>query len=238
MSCDILGRPPPLKRERRPAATVAANLENGTWNAQQYQPASPGKQAALVREYLAALRMTRFVDMAPLVAAGVGWPAITSAVPVHATVKVTGPSFEFSDSGRSAYVMPVRTISLLGPEAADPLEAIRDGWIVDLIAFHPAHPDLWALRHGSADWLGAVEPQYADSDAVPVWRSPLGWLQAGCRGVVLLSRERISRYRILSGLGSIVAEDARHAAELQSILAHSWSAPRVIVGAQEGRRAA
>jgi hypothetical protein len=181
--------------------------------------------------------MTRFADMAALVAAGVGWPAITNAVPVHATVKVTGPSFEFSDSGRSAYVMPVRTISLLGPEGADPIEVIRDGSIVDLIAFHPAHPDLWALRHGLANWLGAVEPQYLDPDPVPVWRTPLAWLRAGCRGLVLLG-DRASQYRILTLLHSIVAEDDGHAAELRCLLARPWPVPQVVSSQAEVRHAA
>jgi hypothetical protein len=78
---------------------------------------------------------------------------------------------------------------------------------------NPAAPDRWALRRGIASWLGACEPQYLDPDPVPVWRTPLGWLRAGCRGLVLLTEDKTDRYRCLSMLGSIVAEDQAHTAD-------------------------
>jgi hypothetical protein len=202
-------------------------------------PQNPYQKQALSREHLTALYSTRFADLAPLVAVGIRWETIATAVPAFARIRVSNDAttFEPDESGGGAFIVPVRVENPITPEAFDPVRAVRDGAIVDLAGFHPHHPDRWALRRDVAEWLGAIEPQYLDPEPVPIWRSPLSWLRADCRGLVLLG-DRASQYRILSGLCSIVAEDAQHAAELQSILAQPWSAPRVIVGVQETRHAA
>jgi hypothetical protein len=236
MSPQDRGRPPPENEKRRPGQE-AADLKNGTWNASQYRPASLGRQATLGREYLAALRMTRFADLAPLVAAGVSWETIATAAPALARIRVSkGITFEPDDDGGGAFIVPVRVESPITPETFDAATAVRDGAIIDLVAFHPLHPDRWALRRDVAEWLGAIEPQYLAPDPVPVWRSPLSWLQAGCRGIVLLSRERISQYRVLSGLGEVVAEDLQHAVELRCIVERPWSAPPVTALRTEAHR--
>jgi len=200
---------------------------------------SQALKSALTREYFNALRCTRFTSLTPLLVAGVSWRAITDAVPAHARITVSKDLFDFEGEGGSAFIVPARVESPLTPEATDPVETVRVGAIVDLIAFHPDHPARWALRTGAAEWLGAVEPQYLEPQPVPLWRTPLRWLQAGCRGLVLLSRERESEYRILSGLRVIVAEDQQHAAELRQQLGQPWPMPRVMVGpSREVRRAA
>jgi hypothetical protein len=239
MSPQDRGRPPPENEKRRPGQE-AADLENGTWNASQYRPASLGRQATLGREYLAALRMTRFADLAPLVAAGVSWETIATAAPALARIRVSkGITFEPDDDGGSAFIVPVRVESPITPETFDAATAVRDGAIIDLVAFHPLHPDRWALRRDAAEWLGAVEPQFIGPPAVRVWRTPLDWLRADCEGIVLLSRDRPGQYRILSGLCRIVAEDAEHAAELRRLLAHPWTSPPVLIANhREARHAA
>jgi|SRR5690242_7910343 len=190
----------------------------------------------LVEEYHRALLATRYDDLHPLIAAGVTWETIAKIVPANTQITLGGATYEPDPDGGAAYLIPVRVDNPLTPEAADPPEAVRSGAIIDLLAFHPAHPYRWALRRDAAEWLGPIEPQYLDPEPVEVWRTPLRWLQAGCHGLVLLSSERESQHRILSGLGSIVAEDHHHAAELRSVLNHSWSTPPVIV--REVRRAA
>jgi hypothetical protein len=57
-----------------------------------------------------------------------------------------------------------------------------------------------------------------------IWRSPLHWLGNDCRGLVLLSRDRRDRYRVLTSLDAIVAEDEDHAAELRKLLQQPWLA--------------
>ena len=190
----------------------------------------------LCRKYRAALRSTRFADLAPMVGAGVGWRAITCVVPAFATIRVTGGIFEFDESGGDAFVVPVRIENPITPEAFDPATAVSNGAIVDLVAFHPLHPDRWVLRRDAAEWLGAVEPQHLDPEPVTIWRSPMSWLQAGCLGLVLLGDQN-SRYGILSLLHSIIAEDGQHAAELRRELARPWPVPQVI-SPREARRAA
>jgi len=188
---------------------------------------------------MTALRSTRFADLVPLVTAGVGWGAIADVAPAHALIRVSqDTAFEPDEEGGHAFVIPVRVESTVTPEAFDPAAAVRDGGAVDLVAFHPAKPHRWALRCGNAEWLGAIEPQYLAPDSVRVWRTPLAWLQAGCRGIVLLSPERVSRYRTLSCLHSIVAEDLEHASELRRILERPWPAPQVITLQTEARHAA
>jgi hypothetical protein len=97
--------------------------------------------------------------------------------------------------------------------------------------WHPLFPRTWAVRTGAADVLGLVEPQYCDPEPVEIWRGPLNWFRAGCRGLVLLSREPVDVYRVLSQCGGgIVAEDKVHAKELTAALDHPWPHPPVIVG--------
>src|SRR5215475_141995 len=150
----------------------------------------------LVQEYRRALLATRYEDRQPLVAAGITAEALAAIVPAKAQITVDGETYEPDPDGGAAYLIPVRADSRLTPEAADPPEAVRSGAIIDLLAFHPAHPYRWALRRDSAEWLGAIPPQYLEPEPVEVWQSPLDWLRAGCRGIVILSRDAASAHRI------------------------------------------
>jgi hypothetical protein len=169
-------------------------------------------------------------DLRPLLAAGISPRTIAMVTPAFSRIAVDGYTYQPDPAGGAAIVLPVRVESWVTPEAADPLKTLRDGAIVDLLAFHPAFPLRWALRRDAAEWLGALEPQYLDPETVCVRRSPLAWLRAGCRGLVVLSPEPAARYRILAECrGGILAEDNEHAAELMATLAWPRSAPRVIV---------
>ena len=197
-------------------------------------------KSALVAEYNSALHKTRFDDLRPLIAAGVTGLAIGRSPPAAARIVVADDVFEFDeDAGAAAFVMPVRMECATIPEAADPVCTVANGEVVDLVGFHPLHPDRWALRRGTAEWLGAIEPQHMGPAAVRIWRSPMAWLRADCDGLVLLSNDRRDQCRTLSFCSTIIAEDAQHAIELRRILELPWSAPPVIVGSREaGRRAA
>src|SRR5258708_7102628 len=157
--------------------------------------------ADLAREYVAALRATRFHDLAPLVSAGVPWRAIAMAAP--AFTKITAAkdgTFHPDPDGRGAYVVPARLDNPLTPEAADPDAVVAAGAIVDLVALHPRAPDRWVTRTGAAEWLGAIEPQSLDPEAIHVRRSPMAWLRAGCNGIVVLAHHSADAYPILAGL--------------------------------------
>jgi hypothetical protein len=184
----------------------------------------------LADEYRRSLRKTGSDDLRPLMAARVTQETIDAVAPVMARITVAGATYHPDPDGGLAYLIPVRVDNPLTPEAADPVHTVRSGDIVDILSMHPAHPRRWALRRDAAEWLGAIEPQYLNPDPVCVWRSPLGWLRAGCHGLVILSRERAGAYRILAGCqGGIIAEDAEHAAKLHGILTQPWPAPQIIV---------
>ena len=229
----------PLKAPRtegsRGANRPGVDFRGQQKSAPTYHNPSP-KQRTLAREYWCALQSTRFTDLAPLPQAGVGGPGLAVG-PALACVRVANETFVFDDEAASAFVIPVRVENHITPEVSDPVQTVRDGKIVDLVAFHPAHSHCWALRYGSAEWLGAIEAQYLDPEPVPVWRSPLSWLRADCRGLLLLG-DRASQYRILTLLNSIVAEDERHAAELRCVLARPWPVPQVVSSQAEVRHAA
>lgn len=186
--------------------------------------------ADLAAEYRAALLATRREDLRTLLAAGIGLQTIAALVPGVARITVAGSTYQPDPTGGAAFLLPVRVDHPLTPEAPDPVNVVRAGAIVDLLAFHPAHQFRWALRRDDGEWLGAIEPQYLDPEPVPVWRSPLAWLRSGCCGLVILSSTPADLYRILTSChGGIVAEDEEHASELRAALARPFPVPPIIV---------
>ncbi len=181
----------------------------------------------IVEEYLVALRRTRFADLGPLRKAGVGGPGLAIG-PAIAAIRTSDGRFELDPEGDArAFIVPIRIGNPISPEASDPVQAVREGEILDLLAFSRSYPMRWALRTGNATWLGAIEPQFLMPEPVPVWRNTLAWLRNDCRGLVLLSHERSEQYRALTVCDAIVAEDERHATELREVLDHPWLAPPV-----------
>ena len=135
-----------------------------------------------------------------------------------APMRIDGELYQPAD-GRLAIITPVRVYDFFSPESPNPCADCRLGSIVDLVAWDIRYPDRWALRTGNAEWLGCIEPQYLKPKSVPIRRSVVSWFQAGCTGLVLLSRSRLDQYRILMNCcGGIIAEDAAHHAELRRIL--------------------
>src|SRR4051812_28833629 len=92
------------------------------------------------------------------------------------------------EDGPPVFITPVFVDYPDTPESPCPAQATRFGDLVDLVAWDPRHPHAWALRCGAAEWLGSIEPQYMEPPPAPIHRGPLGWLLAGCRGLVILAR--------------------------------------------------
>src|SRR3989442_105367 len=97
-------------------------------------------------EYLSALRATTFADLQPLFNAGVGAQAIAMADPAISRVTISGASYQLDPDGGIAWVIPVRVDDPVTPECVDPSEAVSEGAVIDLLAFHPSRPYRWALR--------------------------------------------------------------------------------------------
>jgi hypothetical protein len=136
--------------------------------------------------------------------------------------------YEPDPDGIAVFVTPVLTHYPDTPESLDPESAVRCGALVDLVAWHPKCPNRWRLRTGAATWAGAIPPQLCNPDPVRIWRTPLGWFQADCTGLCLLSSDRPESFRILSAcVGGILPEDERHKHEIKRLLERPWPAPEV-----------
>jgi hypothetical protein len=147
--------------------------------------------------------------------------------------RITGGLYEPDQAGKIAFLTPVLTHYPDTPESPQTWGACRVGNLIDLIAWHPRHPDRWALRTGDATWLGSIEPQYAVPPPVAIRRSPLSWLQSDCDGLVILARDSSEVYRLLSNcVGGIIADDALHARELREFLERRRPLPKVTVALQ------
>jgi hypothetical protein len=177
----------------------------------------------LIKEYLGSMRKMRLEDARQLMQQhGVPLRAIAAVCPAPTRVALDGDDrYKPNPAGAPAWVIPVCAVDPEMPEIIetdDPLGIVSLGPIVDLLAFHPAAPNRWALRLGLAGALGAIEPQYLDPVSVPAHRDVTAWLRSGCRGIVLLTRDAFKARRILAQVATIEAEDGQHAAELAALL--------------------
>jgi hypothetical protein len=166
------------------------------------------------REYLDLMRRMPFAEAERLANDfGVPWRAITATVPVPTRVRFADKAqslYEPAEDGGAAFVIPATCCDprrLEEIEAVEPLDVVRTGAVVDLVAFHPECRNQFALRTGAAVVLGSVEPQYLEPDRVPVWADVGDWLRASCRGIILLTRDGHQKGRILRRLESIEAQD-------------------------------
>lgn len=143
-------------------------------------------------------------------------------------VSISNGLYAPAPNGDVVVVTPVRLERGTTPQSRRPRIFSQWGPIVDLVAWHPSAPEQMALRVGAATWLGCIEPQYLEPEAVLIHRSALDWLRAGRSGLVLLSDEPADQYPILAGcLGGLVAADEAHARTLRRALACPWRAPTV-----------
>ena len=198
-------------------------------------PASPDAEEVemidLVGEYCAAMRRM------PLSAAqelhstfDIPWRSIAAACPVPTRARFTDKArslFEPDEDGGAVWVIPATCVDPARPEeieAVDPLDVVRTGPIVDLVAFHPDRRNRFALRIGHAVVLGAVEPQCCEPARVKVWSDIGDWLREGCHGIVLLTPDDHQRGRILRRIESI---EAAQPAQVKAWLAlPEYPAPR------------
>jgi hypothetical protein len=144
--------------------------------------------------------------------------------------------YEPVEAGPRAFITPILVHEPLSPETNCPAQACRFGELVDLVAWDLKHPHAFALRVGSAEWIGSYEPQFMGPDAVPVHRGVLEWLQSSCRGIVLLSRDPRSQYRTLANIQRVEVRDEAHAAELRCVLEQPWPIPPITIANRRERR--
>jgi hypothetical protein len=126
--------------------------------------------------------------------------------------------FEFESKGRSPWMCE-------GEQAV--LFLVRDAYsrAVDIVAWDPK-----TNRLGS--WLGAAFALGQGlifaarlSDGLLVHRTPVEWLCAGGKGIVIFNHNMARSY--LADVGPLVVENPRHRRELAAALAHPL--PRILV---------
>lgn len=161
----------------------------------------------LIDEWDAALRRLQHCSAADL-AHGVQVFRIPASVFRHnlvglASVIVDGEQYQPHETGVPAFITP----------------AFEGDRLIDLVAWHPASPDRWALRYGVADRLG--EPEW---ETCRVWRSVFNWLRAGADGIVPL------RPSALHWIDSetLIAEDNEHRRTLIRDLMKPRDLPRIV----------
>lgn len=147
-----------------------------------------------------------------------------------ARIEIDKEIFNLAQSGQEAFVVPVR----VDPEARAvdidhpaPVEAVLFGDTIDLVAFRLDDPRWFATRTGNAPTLG--QAMFADAEPTNVWRGPLAWLQARCRGIVPLSRDPVELRATLMRVGPIVAEDIDHGREIDKLLSRPLPCPPIFV---------
>ncbi len=125
--------------------------------------------------------------------------------------------FDFAEDGAPAAVL----------EAFD-----ADGETsLDLVAWPLHDPATFATALGRAGGLGLWQVNnpatYHGGRPLPVWRTPLAWLQARCHGAVVLDPLSAPGW-LASAPGLIAGEDIAHARELARLL-HPYVDPSRIV---------
>ena len=124
----------------------------------------------------------------------------------------------FYDHGRFDFVLPkdreaepAAVIEALGADAATP---------IDLIAWPLHAPDRFASLFGDALLLGIDRvgnaATYFAGQPLQLFKTPLAWLQARCRGAVII--EPYGGSEVLQrALGRVAGEDIAHARTIQKL---------------------
>ena len=124
--------------------------------------------------------------------------------------------FDFAPDGFDAAVCEVRD---------------TDGeTVVDLLAWSVDDPHRWWTAVGAGVVLGeawAANPNTGlCGEPLRIFRTPLGWLQGDCAGIVLLDPARAGRW-LLDAARTVAAEDRSHAAEVHGLM--KAAGPKIFV---------
>lgn len=104
-------------------------------------------------------------------------------------------------------------------------------WQVDHVAWPLDRPSEFATAIGHADMLGADQvdnpASFFGGRPLPILRTPLAWLRAGCRGVVVLD-ERRAGARLAAALGNLAGEGEEHARQIARMTVGMFSPQRIV----------
>lgn len=131
--------------------------------------------------------------------------------------------------GEQAILTPVRLPLRPGLEALYPMSWVTGGTLLDVAATMPDTSEHSYLRKGLGSVLGVIEPQLVNPEPVRVWRSPISWLRAGGKGIVLLTDSLDIAFDILVQIRTPVAEDLEHWRKLRAAFERPFRAPTILV---------
>jgi hypothetical protein len=105
----------------------------------------------------------------------------------------------------------------------------------DIVAWAPQLGKLttWLNRAWALGEETIYSPRLTDHGALPVHRSPVGWLQARREGICLVRPQAAAHY--LDDASPLLAEDDNHGGELKRLLTRP--APRILVHVSNLRKA-
>lgn len=124
----------------------------------------------------------------------------------------------------------------------EPFGADGEMPVNDIIGWQINRPDNVLTYTGEAvavgEWASYSPASYYGGKPCPVWRTPLGWLQSGCKGLSIINPRKAAPVLLrMAGMGWIAAEDARHARQLIGIAGDAIKS-RLVVPTSNERRAA
>jgi hypothetical protein len=134
-------------------------------------------------------------------------------------VDFNGEYFEFADEGGD------------GGEQVFTMGVISTNGLIDAIAYHPTTGRLaaWLGVGFALDEYRIADHLEAGSTALAVYKSPLGWLRAGCEGIVIVRKP--FAHIVLKKVPTLIAEDESHGIELREMFPAGATGPRIIVRA-------
>jgi hypothetical protein len=105
---------------------------------------------------------------------------------------------------------------------------ISNAGFIDIVAWHPPTNRL-AVWFGHGFALGERQIHHPNPliPGLPVFRSPIGWLRGGRRGIVVV-RAGFTDV-VLASVPVLVAEDEQHQREMRKIFPAGCSGPKIIV---------
>jgi hypothetical protein len=181
----------------------------------------------LLDELAQAIRSTTRRDDDALVSAGVPRSFLYGTAYRYGVSPILtdrGGGYQPAESGELAIIIPA--IPLVGPE--DPRFPFDD--IGDLIAFYLRSPSKWWTRTGTIPALNchAIDRAGVMGERLSIHRTPLDWLRAEGRGIVLL--DRAANLRLLLGsVESFLVSDARLGEAIEQRMTHPYPKPQIFV---------
>lgn len=150
--------------------------------------------------------------IAHLVSLGVSFSTLQYCPLGYERIEIEGNLYTPSDNGQGSIISPIFEWEADGPFLDEggrllPEPPEPELVLVDLAAWRPSGPSRWWLRRNEpATMLGRENLEDAARAETPIqlFRDPLGWLQDGGRGVVILNSDHLQH--VFQGLREVICD--------------------------------